>query len=101
MAQARGAAGRLSTPVLPAVAGIGVVAGPLLSFLPGPVCGYEASGRGSVSEPACLTGWDGLGRFARRMVVRDGAASATAHGAAGVAGGPARPPSVTRVCDRA
>ncbi|MFF4099661.1 DUF418 domain-containing protein [Streptomyces sp. NPDC001903] len=53
---------RLSTPVLTAVAGVGVVAGPLLSFLLGPVFGYEASGRGAVPELTALTGWDGLGR---------------------------------------
>ncbi|MFB7782967.1 DUF418 domain-containing protein [Streptomyces vinaceus] len=53
---------RLPTPVLTAVAGVSVVAGPLLSFLLGPVFGYEASGRGAVPGPASLTGWDGLGR---------------------------------------
>ncbi|MFB7978675.1 DUF418 domain-containing protein [Streptomyces vinaceus] len=53
---------RLPTPVLTAVAGVAVVAGPLLSFLLGPVFGYEASGRGAVPGPASLTGWDGLGR---------------------------------------
>ncbi|GAA2617831.1 hypothetical protein GCM10010425_09370 [Streptomyces spororaveus] len=52
---------RLSTPALGAVAGVSVVAGPLLSFLLGPVFGYEASGRGLVPEAADLTGWSGLG----------------------------------------
>ncbi|MGP3683869.1 DUF418 domain-containing protein [Streptomyces sp. IBSNAI002] len=52
---------RLSTPVLTAVAGVSVVAGPLLSFLLGPVFGYEASGRGLVPEAADLTSWSGLG----------------------------------------
>ncbi|MFJ4860516.1 DUF418 domain-containing protein [Streptomyces sp. NPDC088748] len=52
---------RLSTPVLTAVAGVSVVAGPLLSFLLGPVFGYEASGRGLVPEAADLTSWPGLG----------------------------------------
>ncbi|MFI8341624.1 DUF418 domain-containing protein [Streptomyces sp. NPDC085639] len=52
---------RLSTPVLAAVAGVSVVAGPLLSFLLGPLFGYEASGRGLVPEAADLTSWPGLG----------------------------------------
>ncbi|MFD9260436.1 DUF418 domain-containing protein, partial [Streptomyces sp. NPDC059538] len=52
---------RLSTPVLTAVAGVSVVAGPLLSFLLGPVFGYESSGRGLVPEAADLTSWPGLG----------------------------------------
>ncbi|MFD7783229.1 DUF418 domain-containing protein [Streptomyces nojiriensis] len=52
---------RLSTPVLTAVAGVSVVAGPLLSFLLGPVFGYEASGRGLVPEAADLASWSGLG----------------------------------------
>ncbi len=52
---------RLSTPLLTAVAGVSVVAGPLLSFLLGPVFGYEASGRGLVPEAADLTSWPGLG----------------------------------------
>ncbi|MFE9480371.1 DUF418 domain-containing protein [Streptomyces spororaveus] len=52
---------RLSTPALGAVAGVSVVAGPLLSFLLGPVFGYEASGRGLVPEAVDLTGWSGLG----------------------------------------
>ncbi|WP_327733858.1 DUF418 domain-containing protein [Streptomyces nojiriensis] len=52
---------RLSTPVLTAVAGASVVAGPLLSFLLGPVFGYEASGRGLVPEAADLASWSGLG----------------------------------------
>ncbi len=52
---------RLSTPVLTAVAGVSVVAGPVLSFLLGPVFGYEASGRGLVPEAADLTSWSGLG----------------------------------------
>ncbi|MFD9163597.1 DUF418 domain-containing protein [Streptomyces sp. NPDC059558] len=51
---------RLSTPVLTAVAGVSVVAGPLLSFLLGPVFGYESSGRGLVPEAADLTSWPGL-----------------------------------------
>ncbi|MER6448998.1 DUF418 domain-containing protein [Streptomyces venezuelae] len=50
---------RLSTPVLTAVAGVSVVAGPLLSFLLGPVFGYEASGRGLVPEAADLATWSG------------------------------------------
>ncbi|MET9324639.1 DUF418 domain-containing protein [Streptomyces sp. NPDC003038] len=53
---------RLSTPVLTAVAGVSVVAGPLLSFLLGPVFGYEASGRGTVPEATDLTSWAELGR---------------------------------------
>lgn len=53
---------RLSTPVLTAVAGVSVVAGPLLSFLLGPVFGYEASGRGAVPELTALTGREGLAR---------------------------------------
>ncbi|MFI6144039.1 hypothetical protein [Streptomyces sp. NPDC051109] len=53
---------RLTTPVLTAVAGFSVVAGPLISFLLGPVFGYEASGRGAVPEPTSPTGWDGPGR---------------------------------------
>lgn len=53
---------RLPAPVLTAVAGVSVVAGPLLSFLLGPVFGYETSGRGAVPVPASLTGWDGPGR---------------------------------------
>ncbi|MCX4803648.1 DUF418 domain-containing protein [Streptomyces sp. NBC_01214] len=52
---------RLSTPVLTVVAGVSVVAGPLLSFLLGPVFGYEASGRGLVPEVADLASWSGLG----------------------------------------
>ncbi|WP_326586464.1 heparan-alpha-glucosaminide N-acetyltransferase domain-containing protein [Streptomyces sp. NBC_01294] len=52
---------RLSTPVLTAVAGVSVVAGPVLSFLLGPVFGYEASGRGLVPEATDLTSWSGLG----------------------------------------
>ncbi|WKD36350.1 DUF418 domain-containing protein [Streptomyces xanthophaeus] len=52
---------RLSTPLLTAVAGASVVAGPLLSFLLGPVFGYEASGRGLVPEAADLASWSGLG----------------------------------------
>lgn len=52
---------RLSGPVLGAVAGVSVVAGPLLSFLLGPVFGYEASGRGLVPEAADLASWAGLG----------------------------------------
>ncbi|MFF4392894.1 DUF418 domain-containing protein [Streptomyces sp. NPDC001552] len=52
---------RLSTPVLAVVAGVSVVAGPLLSFLLGPVFGYEASGRGLVPEAADLASWSGLG----------------------------------------
>lgn len=52
---------RLSTPVLTAVAGVSVVVGPLLSFLLGPVFGYEASGRGQVPETSDLTSWAGLG----------------------------------------
>lgn len=52
---------RLSTPVLTAVAAVSVVAGPLLSFLLGPVFGYGASGRGLVPEAADLAGWSGLG----------------------------------------
>lgn len=52
---------RLSTPVLTAVAGLSVVAGPLLSFLLGPLFGYESSGRGLVPEAADLTSWAGLG----------------------------------------
>ncbi|MFJ7165706.1 DUF418 domain-containing protein [Streptomyces globosus] len=53
---------RLSTPVLTAVAGASVVAGPVLSFVLGPVFGYGRSGRGAVPEPAGLTSWEGLGR---------------------------------------
>ncbi|MEV6950466.1 DUF418 domain-containing protein [Streptomyces sp. NPDC051183] len=53
---------RLSTPVLTAVAGVSVVAGPLLSFLLGPLFGYEASGRGLVPEAGALASWDGAGR---------------------------------------
>ncbi|MFD4736682.1 DUF418 domain-containing protein [Streptomyces virginiae] len=53
---------RLSTPVLTAVAAASVVVGPLLSFLLGPVFGYEASGRGLVPEAADLASWSGLGR---------------------------------------
>nr|WP_272921601.1 DUF418 domain-containing protein [Streptomyces sp. SID1046] len=53
---------RLSTPVLTAVAAASVVVGPLLSFLLGPVFGYEVSGRGLVPEAADLAGWSGLGR---------------------------------------
>ncbi|MEJ8645846.1 DUF418 domain-containing protein [Streptomyces sp. MS1.HAVA.3] len=52
---------RLTTPVLTAVAGVSVVAGPVLSFLLGPVFGYEASGRGLVPEATDLTSWSGLG----------------------------------------
>ncbi|MFE9927988.1 heparan-alpha-glucosaminide N-acetyltransferase domain-containing protein [Streptomyces sp. NPDC005533] len=52
---------RLSTPVLAAVAGGSVVAGPLLSFLLGPVFGYGASGRGLVPEATDLASWSGLG----------------------------------------
>ncbi|MFD9367666.1 DUF418 domain-containing protein [Streptomyces sp. NPDC060020] len=52
---------RLSTPVLAAVAGVSVVAGPLLSFLLGPVFGYGSSGRGLVPEAADLASWSGLG----------------------------------------
>ncbi|RSS79595.1 heparan-alpha-glucosaminide N-acetyltransferase domain-containing protein [Streptomyces sp. WAC06614] len=52
---------RLSTPVLTAVAAASTVAGPLLSFLVGPLLGYEVSGRGAVPEPADLTSWSGLG----------------------------------------
>ncbi|MER6251995.1 DUF418 domain-containing protein [Streptomyces sp. NPDC001584] len=52
---------RLSTPVLTAVAGASVVAGPLLSFLLGPVFGYKSSGRGLVPEAADLASWSGLG----------------------------------------
>ncbi|MER6198342.1 DUF418 domain-containing protein [Streptomyces sp. NPDC001586] len=52
---------RLSTPVLAAVAGGSVVAGPLLSFLLGPVFGYGSSGRGLVPEAADLASWSGLG----------------------------------------
>ncbi|MFI1945536.1 DUF418 domain-containing protein [Streptomyces virginiae] len=53
---------RLSTPVLTAVAAASVVVGPLLSFLLGPVFGYEVSGRGLVPEAADLASWSGLGR---------------------------------------
>ncbi|MFF0548710.1 DUF418 domain-containing protein [Streptomyces sp. NPDC004311] len=52
---------RLSAPVLAAVAGLSVAAGPVLSFLLGPVFGYESSGRGLVPEAADLTSWSGLG----------------------------------------
>ncbi|MFD3326797.1 DUF418 domain-containing protein [Streptomyces sp. NPDC058701] len=52
---------RLSTPVLSAVAGVSVVAGPLLSFLLGPVFGYGSSGRGAVPEATQLTSWSGAG----------------------------------------
>ncbi|WP_405787599.1 DUF418 domain-containing protein [Streptomyces sp. NBC_00029] len=52
---------RLSTPVLTAVAGASVVAGPVLSYLLGPVFGYGASGRGLVPEATDLTSWSGLG----------------------------------------
>ncbi|MGW7438681.1 heparan-alpha-glucosaminide N-acetyltransferase domain-containing protein [Streptomyces sp. NPDC054849] len=52
---------RLSTPVLTAVAGVSVLAGPVLSFVLGPLFGYEASGRGLVPEAADLTSWSGLG----------------------------------------
>ncbi|MEU9105070.1 DUF418 domain-containing protein [Streptomyces xanthophaeus] len=52
---------RLSTPVLTAVAAVSVVAGPLLSFLLGPVFGYAAGGRGLVPEVSGLTSWAGLG----------------------------------------
>ncbi|MFE0577082.1 DUF418 domain-containing protein [Streptomyces sp. NPDC058874] len=52
---------RLSTPVLTAVAGASVVAGPLLSFALGPLFGYGSSGRGLVPEAADLTSWPGLG----------------------------------------
>ncbi|MFC9294941.1 DUF418 domain-containing protein [Streptomyces sp. NPDC057011] len=51
---------RLSTPVLTAVAAASLAAGPLLSFLLGPVFGYEASGRGAVPEAADLTTLPGL-----------------------------------------
>ncbi|MCX5149401.1 DUF418 domain-containing protein [Streptomyces sp. NBC_00320] len=47
---------RPSAPVLTAVAGVCVVAGPLLSFLLGRVFGYEASGRGAVPGATALTG---------------------------------------------
>ncbi|MFF4852793.1 DUF418 domain-containing protein [Streptomyces sp. NPDC001194] len=53
---------RLSAPVLTAVAGGSVAAGPLLSFLLGPVFGYEDSGRGAVPELGALAGWEGLSR---------------------------------------
>ncbi|MFD3538223.1 acyltransferase family protein [Streptomyces sp. NPDC058662] len=52
---------RLSTPVLTAVAGVSVAAGPLLSFVLGPVFGYGSSGRGMVPEASDLTSWAGLG----------------------------------------
>ncbi|MFJ6754931.1 DUF418 domain-containing protein [Streptomyces sp. NPDC091273] len=52
---------RLSTPVLASVAGVSVVAGPLLSFLLGPVFGYGSSGRGLVPEAADLASRSGLG----------------------------------------
>ncbi|MCX4695061.1 DUF418 domain-containing protein [Streptomyces sp. NBC_01408] len=52
---------RMSTPVLTAVAAVSVAAGPVLSYLLGPVFGYEASGRGLVPEAADLTSWAGLG----------------------------------------
>ncbi|MEV7831516.1 acyltransferase family protein [Streptomyces subrutilus] len=51
---------RLSTPVLTAVAGASIAAGPLLSFLLGPVFGYGASGRGLVPDATGLTGRDGV-----------------------------------------
>ncbi|MBW5483915.1 DUF418 domain-containing protein [Streptomyces bambusae] len=54
---------RLSAPVLTAVAAVSTVAGPLLSFLLGPLFGYEVSGRGSVPELADLTSWSGAGRL--------------------------------------
>ncbi|WP_405959089.1 heparan-alpha-glucosaminide N-acetyltransferase domain-containing protein [Streptomyces sp. NBC_00868] len=53
---------RLATPLLAAVAALSVVAGPLLSFLLGPVFGYGTSGRGLVPEAADFTSWAGLGR---------------------------------------
>lgn len=52
---------RMSTPVLTAVAGVSVVAGPVLSYLLGPLFGYGASGRGLVPEATDLTSWAGLG----------------------------------------
>ncbi|MFI1650830.1 DUF418 domain-containing protein [Streptomyces avidinii] len=60
---------RLSTPVLTAVAGVSVVAGPLLSFLLGPVFGYEASGRGLVPEAADLTSRPGLGAVVLELLL--------------------------------
>lgn len=53
---------RLTTPVLTAVAGTSVIAGPVLSYVLGPVFGYAATGRGAVPEVSALTSWDGLGR---------------------------------------
>ncbi|WP_030714736.1 hypothetical protein [Streptomyces sp. NRRL F-2580] len=52
---------RLSAPVLTAVAGVSVPAGPLRSFLLGPVFGYGSSGRGLVPQAADLASWSGLG----------------------------------------
>ncbi|MFJ6479060.1 MULTISPECIES: DUF418 domain-containing protein [unclassified Streptomyces] len=60
---------RLSTPVLTVVAGVSVVAGPLLSFLLGPVFGYEASGRGLVPEVADLASWSGLGAVVLELLL--------------------------------
>lgn len=60
---------RLSTPVLTTVAGVSVVAGPLLSFLLGPVFGHAASGRGLVPEAADLTTWSGLGEVPCRLLL--------------------------------
>ncbi|MFF4261250.1 DUF418 domain-containing protein [Streptomyces virginiae] len=60
---------RLSTPVLTAVAAASVVVGPLLSFLLGPVFGYEVSGRGLVPEAADLASWSGLGRVLLELLV--------------------------------
>ncbi|MGW5847419.1 DUF418 domain-containing protein [Streptomyces sp. NPDC055254] len=60
---------RLSTPVLGTVAGVSVVAGPLLSFLLGPVFGYGSSGRGLVPEAADLTSWAGLGDVVTELLL--------------------------------
>ncbi|MER7821387.1 DUF418 domain-containing protein [Streptomyces sp. NPDC096097] len=60
---------RLSTPVLTAVAGASVVVGPLLSFLLGPVFGYEVSGRGLVPEAGDLASWSGPGRVLLELLL--------------------------------
>ncbi|MFJ7203441.1 DUF418 domain-containing protein [Streptomyces sp. NPDC098789] len=61
---------RLSTKALAVVAAAGVVVGPLLSYVLGPLFGVGASGRGAVPDLTDLArGWTGLGDVLRGLLL--------------------------------